>query len=180
LSAACSKRGLDADAILAEIARSPAAEVIERRTAPELIAHILDRYHAPLRPELERLQTMAAKVERVHGERASCPIGLADHLTQLRGELEEHLGKEERVLFPALLAGAGAAAHGPIRAIMLEHDDHGVALRNTRALTTDLSPPADACNTWRALYLGLEELERELMDHIHLENNVLFPMVMRA
>jgi len=80
------------------------------------------------------------------------------------------------MLFPAIQRGhRGAPVHMPIRVMMQEHDDHGESLRELRALATDFSPPPDACATWRALYAGLDKLEAELMEHIHLENNVLFP-----
>jgi regulator of cell morphogenesis and NO signaling len=78
-----------------------------------------------------------------------------------------------------ILLGHGARAQMPIRVMMQEHDDHAVALARTRALTADLVPPPEACATWRALYLGLAELEADLHAHIHLENHVLFPRALR-
>jgi regulator of cell morphogenesis and NO signaling len=83
--------------------------------------------------------------------------------------------KEERILFPMLRQGAsGPAVFSPVKVMELEHDDHGIHLAKIRALTGDLVIPANACATWTALYRGLERLEAELMQHIHLENNVLF------
>ena len=97
-------------------------------------------------------------------------------LTQLADELSQHMAKEEQVLFPAIQGGRrGAPVHMPIRMMMQEHDDHGENLRRMRELATGYVPPPEACATWRALYAGLEKLEAELMEHIHLENNVLFP-----
>ena len=90
----------------------------------------------------------------------------------------EHLAKEEQVLFPLILGGRGRMAGGPISAMESEHDDHAASLRETRRLTADLVAPDEACTTWRALYLRLGALEAELMDHIHLENNVLFRRVL--
>jgi regulator of cell morphogenesis and NO signaling len=69
----------------------------------------------------------------------------------------------------------GGRIGAPIRTMLREHDVHAFALRRVRELTGDLIAPAHACATWRALYDGLAELERELMEHIHLENHVLFP-----
>ena len=92
----------------------------------------------------------------------------------------QHLEKEERILFPAILDGAGPALAGPVHCMEAEHTDHGENLAATRALTNDLRAPAEACTTWRALYEGLASLERDLMEHIHLENNVLFPRVLMA
>jgi regulator of cell morphogenesis and NO signaling len=80
------------------------------------------------------------------------------------------------VLFPALRSGnRGQTVHMPIRVMMQEHEDHGANLKRIRELSSDFALPAEACGTWRALYAGLEKLESELMEHIHLENNVLFP-----
>ena len=79
-----------------------------------------------------------------------------------------------------ILDGRGALAAAPVRVLEAEHDDHAATLQRTRELTADLVPPAEACTTWRALYLRLEALEAELMEHIHLENNVLFRRVLGA
>ena len=78
------------------------------------------------------------------------------------------------MLFPLILSGWGDGAAGPVQVMEMEHDDHKRNLDLIRAMTNGLVPPAEACVTWRALYLGLEQLEQELMEHIHLENHVLF------
>ena len=123
---------------------------------------------------------MAEKVERVHAKKPTCPRGLARHLERMLDAVEEHLAKEEQILFPLIRGGHGPKAQMPIRMMLQEHDDHGAALARTRALTNDLVPPMEACATWKALYLGLGELERDLHTHIHLENHVLFPRALRA
>ncbi|RBN03305.1 hemerythrin domain-containing protein, partial [Klebsiella pneumoniae] len=92
----------------------------------------------------------------------------------MRQELESHMQKEEQVLFPMLARGHGAMAVMPITMMRMEHDDHGVALERLMALTHDLTLPRAACNTWRALYLGIGTFKQDLMAHIHLENNILF------
>lgn len=140
----------------------------------ELIAHILARYHQRHRQQLPELIRLARRVEQVHGARSSCPNGLADHLQAMQQELEGHMLKEEQVLFPLLQQGVGQHAAPPIRVLRLEHDQHGEALETLLALTHNITPPADACNTWRALYRSLAEFRDDLMQHIHLENNVLF------
>jgi regulator of cell morphogenesis and NO signaling len=86
----------------------------------------------------------------------------------------DHLAKEEQVLFPLIVNGQGRAAVGPVHVMEVEHEGHAHALEVLRRLTTNYEPPAEACVTWRALYLGLQQLEEELMLHMHLENNVLF------
>jgi regulator of cell morphogenesis and NO signaling len=183
LAEACQERGLDPADILAELEAETAAtrdEVPGFETAATLIDHILERYHDPLRRELPELVAMARRVEVRHGDKTSCPHGLAAHLVAMHTEILEHLAKEEKILFPVIRAGGGSGASGPISVMQREHDDHGAALQRIRDLTTDYVPPAGACATWRALYLRLAELESELMDHIHLENNVLFPRVLRG
>ena len=91
-----------------------------------------------------------------------------------------HMRKEEQILFPMLQRGEGALARMPIRVMRSEHDHHGEALRHLADLTDNLTLPPDACNTWRALYLGLRTLHEDLMEHIHLENNVLFENAVRG
>ena len=116
----------------------------------------------------------------MHADKADRPRGLAEHLARLADELEQHMQKEEQVLFPLIRAGRGAIAATPVQVLEHEHKDHALNLAHTRALAHDFVPPESACNTWRALYLGLEQLERDLMQHIHLENNVLFPRALRS
>ncbi len=185
LADACAAKNLDAAAVLAEVERESTGASAELpsfadRPLTEVIAHVLEHYHEPLKVELPELIAMAQRVETRHGDKPSCPRGLAQHLEGMHAELSQHLAKEERILFPMIQMGGGAGAGGPITVMTREHDDHGAALRRTRELTTDLVPPAGACATWRALYLRLEQLEKELMDHIHLENNILFPRALRG
>lgn len=93
----------------------------------------------------------------------------------MQQELESHMLKEEQVLFPMIRRGMRVPSEqGPIAVMRYEHDQHGIALDRLAALTDDITPPANACNTWRALYRGLEEMRDDLMQHIHLENNILF------
>ena len=136
---------------------------------------MLTRYHAIHRQQLPELIRLAARVEQVHGRREECPNGLTELLMEMQQELESHMQKEEQVLFPMILRGAGAMAGGPISVMRFEHDQHGEALERLAELTDDIHAPAGACNTWQALYRGLNELRVDLMQHIHLENNLLFP-----
>lgn len=147
-------------------------------TTEELIGHILTRFHERHREQLPELIRLARKVEAVHAERPQCPHGLADQLETMQGELLAHMEKEEQILFPMLTNGLGARAQGPISVMRFEHDQHGESLKHLAELTNDLKIPAAACTTWRALYLGLKTLREDLMEHIHLENNVLFENAM--
>ncbi len=179
LAQACARAGLDPAAVLAEI---EAGEVqtpqVPWRERPlhELVEHILARYHEPLRRDLPALLAAARKVERVHADKSACPRGLADHIEHMAHDLEAHMLKEERVLFPAILGGhRGPGLAPPVQVMRAEHDTHGANLRRLRELAHGFEAPPEACRTWRALYDGLARLEAELMEHVHLENNVLFP-----
>lgn len=158
---------------------APSTPRLDTWSLPQIVDFVLVRYHEPLRAELPVLLDAARKVERVHADKDSCPRGLAAHLEQMDAELRDHLLKEEHVLFPAVRAGArGAQLHMPVRVMMQEHEDHGENLRLLRALARDFAPPADACATWRGLYAGLAKLEADLLEHIQLENDVLFRRVL--
>ena len=184
LAEACSARGLDAAAVIEEVAREEAVTTAATRwdlePLPALITFIVETYHRRLREALPDLVRMAKKVEVRHADKAACPRGLADHLEAMHGSVLEHLAKEEQVLFPMILAGQGRLAVGPVHVMEAEHDEHGRDLQTLRRLTGDMQQPEGACPTWRALYLGLQQLERELMEHIHLENNVLFSRALAA
>jgi regulator of cell morphogenesis and NO signaling len=176
----CEMQGLNVDAIVGEIGRelAPQDTIVRWDVGPigELIDHILNKYHAGLYEELPRLEAMARKVERVHGEKDPEKLPrLVQAVLELRAELESHMLKEEGILFPMIRAGRGTGADGPIAVMMREHETAGDLLRQIRELTNDYTVPEEACNTWRALWLGLEALEAHLHEHIHLENNILFP-----
>ncbi len=173
------QRNLDAQAIadeLAALAVDPASAPDWRNaSAGALIEFILERYHERHRDQFPELIRLANRVEQVHGNKADCPNGLAEHLWNMQQELESHMLKEEQILFPMLRRGVQLPqTQGPIAVMRYEHDQHGDALQRLGELTHDITPPANACNTWRALYRGLEELRDDLMQHIHLENNILF------
>lgn len=179
LAEVCAERGVDSEAILRDLEQpAPAPLALEQLTAAELTDVIIERYHQPLRAELPRLRMLAAKVERVHKAKATCPQGLAGLLEDVQIVVEEHLAKEEQILFPIIRAGRGRFAHMPVRMMMQEHDDHLANLAKIRRLTSNFSAPDEACNSWRALYAGLAELDAALTEHIQVENDVLFPAVL--
>ena len=178
----CATKGMDVTALLAELeAEERVDESFESwtgRSDDELIDHLLSHFHEAHRAEVPRLHAMAAKVERVHAEKPACPHGLAHGLAAMAESLEAHMEKEEEVVFPLLRRGAGRVVVGAIQVMEQEHEDHGASLARLRGLTDDYTPPPGACRTWTALYLGLAQLERDLMTHISLENNLLFPRAM--
>jgi regulator of cell morphogenesis and NO signaling len=179
LEDACRERGLDPAAVLEEIdAAAPLGSNLprwDREPLADLVAFIEGTYHTRLRRDLPDLIEMARRVERKHGEKPGCPRGLTAHLEAMQASVLVHLQKEEQILFPMIVRGVGNRAAAPVQVMELEHDHHRDDLVRLRGLTDDLRPPVAACATWRALYAGLRQLEQELMEHIHLENNVLFP-----
>ncbi len=160
-------------------------------TMSEVILHILTRYHRRLWQDLPRLSGWADKVLNAHGARHPEFVPkMHDIVQELRAHLEPHLTLEEDVLFPALQQRERAAAAGRIPLsspnpglaldqLSSEHEVLGALLKDLRDTTNGFTPPDDACNTFRALYSGLSELEKEVHEHVHLENNVLFPKARR-
>jgi regulator of cell morphogenesis and NO signaling len=176
LSEAAAKRGLSLSGVEAALlALGPGAKRAVPTAPAALIDHILTRYHDVHRRELPELIRLAARVEAVHRDHASVPAGLAAQLEEMRNELESHMLKEESILFPLMRSGGNPMIVHPIARMRIEHDEHGERLRAIEALTHGLTLPADACPTWCALYAGLRKLIDDLMEHIHLENNILFP-----
>lgn len=188
LADACRDKGVDVDLVVRELQASLTSSAGPQRPATrwddaplsDLIQHILTVYHAPLKEELPRLEAMARKVHQVHGEKDPVRIGeLLRVYLGLKAELDAHLLKEERILFPMILRGHGQMAQGPVAVMEDEHATAGAALAQLRALTNGYQVPEGACNTWRALWHGLEAFERDLHEHIHLENNILFPRALQ-
>ncbi len=176
LREAAKARGVDPEAVVEQLealqAQPGNSPNWSNTGTDELIDHILVRYHQRHREQLTELLRLARRVEQVHGDRPECPNGLADHLAAMQQELEGHMLKEEQILFPAMRRGMLPTQ--PISVMRFEHDQHGEALEKLSQLTNGITLPRGACNTWRALYLGLATMRDDLIEHIHLENNILF------
>ena len=195
LADACERNGLDADTLLAELRAASATpeDATDWQWAPlaELVAHIQQRFHQPLRAELPRLHQMVNRVVERHGRRLpDTLLPLKRTFEELQQELLDHMSKEDAVLFPAVTAleasgGSESAAgqwlwiRGPIQVMEEEHEHAGAALARLREITDGYAPPEDACPTFRGLYYGLAQLESEMHLHVHLENNILFPRAER-
>jgi regulator of cell morphogenesis and NO signaling len=190
LAEACASAGIDVDNVmemLTEVTHSKSQDE-DFQTLTELITYILDTHHVFTKAEMDRLQSLADKVLHAHGGNHPELIHLDELLTRLCADLKPHMFKEEQVLFPYIVATEEAAnqkraipfapfgtVNNPIRMMMKEHDTAGQILRELRALTSDYKVPADACISYKTLYQALENFERDLHQHIHLENNILFP-----
>jgi len=195
LADACVASGLLLESVLAELDRADgsarAPDEIDWRNAPlsALTAHIVGTHHVFLRRELPRLAGLLDKVTEVHGQNHPELFKMQRVFGGLTDDLYAHLSKEENVLFPMIArseAGAAAAAahcgsfENPIRVMLMEHDDAAEALHALRRLSGGFTSPADACASYIALLSGLQDLERDTHQHIHLENNILFPRALGA
>lgn len=189
LASVCEEQGLSYDAVVDEIEAGAQGPVDQRdwREAPlaDIIDFIVATYHTPLREELPRLGTMAAKVLKVHGAKDERTLSRVDAIVrELSADLIQHMWKEEQVLFPAIRAGeAGTAPMMPIDQPIVvmehEHDRAGELLAELNRITDGYTVPGWACATARALYQGLAEFESTMHLHVHLENNVLFPRALK-
>ncbi len=193
LGEVCAEKGIAFEHLRQELESAlsgPPASDRSWQDAPlgELLGFIVDRYHQWLRDELPRLTQMMTKVRAVHGERHPELAVLGRTFEAILAEIEPHMMKEERILFPyiaqmAQVAQAGEGLVGspfgsvrnPIGAMESDHQALGELLVSLRTQANSFTPPEDACNTYRGLFHGLAEMERELHEHIHLENNVLHP-----
>ena len=193
LAEACASAGVDVGEVMEMLAgatqsEDAAAPDFQNASLPELITHILETHHVFTKSEMERLQSLTDKVIGAHGANHPELLHLRELWQALCADLKPHMFKEEQILFPYMIALAQAADHkwaapfapfgtvkNPIRMMMMEHDTAGEILRELRALTSDYKAPADACISYQTLYQALENFERDLHQHIHLENNILFP-----
>lgn len=182
---ACAGKGIVADVVVEQLEAELADKNSPQQNPAELPPHeladyIVETHHGFLRRELPRLHAMSARVAQVHGGHTPSLAEMFQVFVGLEDELTSHMMKEERILFPAISAmsrgeAVMASLDGPIACMIHEHEEVGVALARLRELSHGFQPPAEACNTYRALFAGLSDLEEDLHRHIHLENEVLFP-----
>lgn len=189
LAAVCQQKGLDPQAFLAQLtdyvatANLPEIDVASL-SLTELADHIERVHHAYLYEALPRLEKLVTKVATVHGDKDPRLAEIKAVFLALSAELITHLMKEEQVLFPMIrqldVSDTLPTFHcgsltNPVNRMEFEHDDAGAALAKLRQLTDHYTPPDWACNTYRALLDALANFEQDLHQHIHKENNVLFP-----
>jgi regulator of cell morphogenesis and NO signaling len=193
LENACRRANLSVAQVLENLEKSTEPTVNQNRDwkggmLADLVQHIQSTHHKYTREEIVRLQPLLEKVCRVHGQNHPELLSLRETFRALATELTVHLMKEEMVLFPYLIRMEEAArqqepkvaapfgpVQNPVQAMMLEHDSAGEALRNMREASRDYAVPEDGCFSYRTLYQALQAFESDLHQHIHLENNILFP-----
>jgi regulator of cell morphogenesis and NO signaling len=195
LGDACAAAGLESDEVVRrlEAASQVKSETAERKKWPEqslaaLIDFIINKHHVFTTQELDRVHVLLAKVRSVHAERHPELLKIEGLFNSLKADLTLHMKKEEMILFPYIIELEEAVSSGkrppspmfgtvknPVRMMRMEHDTAGEILRDIRQLSSDFAVPADACISFQTLYEAMAALEQDLHQHIHLENNVLFP-----
>jgi regulator of cell morphogenesis and NO signaling len=192
LADACALARVNFEDVQAELATADTAvreePGFETSSLEELINHIVGKHHSFTRLEIARLTALLDKVCMAHGEKHTELLQINLLFRELGDELETHMDKEERVLFPYIVRMEAAAKQllplyrppfgtvdNPVRMMKIEHDRAGELLKKIRRLSSDFVTPADGCLSYHALYQALEAFEKDLHQHIHLENNLLFP-----
>jgi regulator of cell morphogenesis and NO signaling len=193
LAQACQAARLSIDEVKTALAAVSAGAAAPLRNWPaepisELVAHIRNTHHVYTREEIARLGPLFDKVCSVHEKNHPELAGLRDIFGGLAEELTAHLMKEEMVLFPyivrmeeavvarqALPTPPFGTVRNPVEAMMHEHDAAGGALRNMHEIASGYTAPPDACASFQTLFRALAAFEADLHQHIHLENNLLFP-----
>jgi regulator of cell morphogenesis and NO signaling len=193
LQEACRKNGIDPETVhrdLLAAVSTPADPSRDPATwdTARLVDHIVQVHHNYVRSILPVIQQHATKVAHVHGYNHPETIEIAEHMSVVAGEMASHMQKEEIILFPYLKTLSEARKDGgpapaapfgsvknPIAMMMAEHVSAGGEMAEVRRLSSDYTPPVDACTTYRVLYQELAQFEADLHRHVHLENNILFP-----
>jgi len=195
LKDACDKAGVSAEKVIRSLedisTMSLQGQNWNEKTVTELVSFLLEKHHAYTREQLALLDKLSEKVARVHGQNHAELLEVRRLFQEMAEDLEHHLLKEEQVAFPYLLALEKSVNGGsdenlffpfevfqsqPQRVLIEDHEEVGEQLRGLRRLTNDFKAPEDACVTYQAFYKAFIEIEEDLHRHIHLENNVLFPM----
>lgn len=188
IAEAARARGMEPDALIAALSQAIEARRGDRAvdarslTTPQLVAHIVARHHAYLRTALPFVGALATKVARVHGDHNPKLRELEAAVAELVVALLPHLDEEEAVLFPALVAPVvdRAIAEKALGAMHEEHLAVALLLERARVASDDYALPAWACNSYRALFSELEQVEGDTFTHVHLENHVLKPRFVEA
>jgi len=191
LAQACAKTGLDPAATLVELTAAAETSVPAEwttMTTDQLVDHLVATHHRYLWDEMPRVTALIDKIVSVHGARHPELVPIAHCFAEIRADLGPHMLKEEQVLFPMIRELVASpecppfhcgTLRNPISVMLREHDAVGDLLVHLRQLTSGYSPPADGCASYAACFSALADLEADTHLHIHKENNVLFPAVLR-
>jgi regulator of cell morphogenesis and NO signaling len=193
LSEAITEKKLQAEQVvqeLNEVIRKPDqnAALLNYITLTQLCEYVVAVHHAYVRQSSEQIFFYLEKIAGKHGDRHPELLKIVNLFTQVKEEMREHMFKEENILFPRikelekhslenspLALPASGYIEAPISVMEHEHDSAGNVLDQIRELTNNYTPPADACTTYRVAFASLQAFEADLHQHVHLENNILFP-----
>ncbi|MCP4443357.1 MAG: iron-sulfur cluster repair di-iron protein [Aureispira sp.] len=193
---ACAKNDVDYVVLAKELeaidGQVPRAYNYDNWDLDFLIDHIVNVHHSYVAESLPLLAQYSARVAKVHGAQYEEVIEINRLFIAVAQELSAHMQKEERILFPFIKQMVQAQKEGspaprppfgtvnnPIRMMEMEHENAGEILKEIAKLSNNYTPPEGACNTFRALFAKLDEFEQDLHQHIHLENNILFPKALK-
>lgn len=194
LQTVCDEKKIDLEKVLfaLDIADSVSTSAPQQDWATasltDLANHIQTTHHAYLKSELPRIDYLTNRVNNAHGKGHPELAKVRDIFLTFKADLEQHMLKEERILFPLcreLESSTGkpdfhcGSIANPIAVMIAEHDSAGHDLSIMRELTNGYTPPEGACNTYRAMLSALAELEADMHQHVHKENNILFPKATR-
>ena len=188
----CAEKNIDMQKVVSELTKLPASQNetqnIDDWQLDFLVDYIVNNHHQYVRRMIPVISLHTDKVASVHGKNHPETLKIGALFLAVREELEGHMMKEERVLFPQIkqmvinqkedsqfFPPPFGTIQNPISMMELEHTNAGDALSKIKELSNGYTPPEDACNTFKALYSELKEFEEDLHKHIHLENNILFP-----
>ncbi len=197
LKQACAEKGLDVEIVEAELEAAPQVATTPADNyslwEPDFLAdYIYNQHHLYYYQEVPVLKGLMTKVTQHHGDTHPELKYVYSLFGQLLHELDTHFMQEEKLVFPFIKALVQAKRTGnfhalnsqpsltePIRIMEADHEAAGDILAELRKRTNDYTPPADACNSYQFLYKKLKELDEDLHQHIHLENNILFPKALK-
>lgn len=193
LAEACSEKGLAVNTVAEELLKRMQAEQastfpFNSMNAEQLISYILIKHHFYVKQAMPSILSHLERVAQKHGDRFPYMVEVFGLFKEVGEEMTSHMQKEEMILFPRIkeiesLSSIGQRRSfnegyisGPIHVMEMEHDHAGELLYKIRQLTNSYTPPADACTTFRVSLAELKEFEEDLHNHVHLENNLLFPL----
>jgi regulator of cell morphogenesis and NO signaling len=191
LEQACMEKSLPVEKLLSELqAINNTCEIpvaYDKMTLTQLADYIVSKHHAYVRAEMPQIFSYLQRVATKHGDRHPEMRKVFELFSTIKSEMEEHMDKEELVLFPRIEAAEEglreksapnmnvAYVQNPIHVMEAEHEKAGELLAEIRELTSNYTPPSDACTTYRLSFSALKAFESDLHQHVHLENNILFP-----
>ena len=191
LQQACTESELKIEEVVSDLEKTAQGKSFplhyDNMSLTQLADYIVLTHHSYVKKEMPAILSYLEKVASKHGDRHPEMIKVLEHFATVKEEMEQHMQKEEQILFPRIkeieqkLAGGSEIIINntfllsPISMMEQEHDHAGSLLAEIRQLTNNYNPPVDACTTYKLSFAALQAFELDLHQHVHLENNILFP-----